>query len=117
MTERTYKTKRPAEVRLFFRDEKSPDAKPSISSADVRRFVTAIESGEWREGVAEEAGCTYEGCGISTGRFKGLVLASLGVNVSCSYSCEWFYSKGGGWEHVCYANCQGQGVRLEAVIY
>ena len=47
---------------------------------------------------------------------KSIVSQLANVNVTCRYSCEWFYSKGGGWEHVCYANCQGSGLSIEATL-
>jgi hypothetical protein len=116
MTERTHKTKRPAHVTLSFRDEKNLDAKPPISDAEARRLLTAIEAGDWAKGVPEETDCTLAGCGLKTAGLKQLINLS-GITVSCRYSCEWFYSKGGGWEHVCYANCQGGGLQMEAVLY
>jgi hypothetical protein len=109
-------SKRPAFLKLSFRDDKNPNAKPPMSEAEARRLVTAIDEGKWREGVVvAEQGCTYEGCGQKVEGLKGLI-ASFGVSVACRYSCEWFYSQGGGWQHVCYANCSGKGVSIEAVL-
>jgi hypothetical protein len=115
-TRETPKTERPGVVRLAFQDEKSPNAKPALSEDEALRLVTAIEEGKWCEGVfVEEEACTYGACGAKVDGFKQLV-AQFGYSINCRYSCEWFYSKGGGWEHVCYANCTGGGLSIEAVL-
>lgn len=106
----------PALVRLSFRDPKNPDAKPPLSEDQAQRLAAAIEEGKWRDGVVvAEEGCTYEGCGVKVDGLKRLI-AELGASVTCRYSCEWFYSTGGGWQHVCYANCSGKGLSIEATL-
>jgi hypothetical protein len=116
MTERTPETKRLAHVTLSARDEKNPGAKPSLSDAEARRLLAAVEGGDWIGEAQDAEDCTYAGCGVKVANLKQLIAAVTGRTVSCNYSCEWFYSTGGGWEHVCYANCQGPGITLEATI-
>ena len=115
-TTRTRKTKRKGSaarhnVTITFLDKKNPRGKPSISSAKTRQLLTEIEAFSEREGTAQTQGCTTEGCGGVVRGVKGIA-ADFGVALSCSYSCRWFYSTGGGWQKECYFRCHDSSRRI-----
>jgi len=64
-------------------------------------------------GAAAAASCTTESCRQVVKGVKALYAKLLGEQLSCKYTCKWFYSQGGGWQKECYFRCSGKGVTME----
>jgi hypothetical protein len=95
------------DIKISFSNEKDQDAKPPISAAKVRQFVTEIQAIK----VAEMENCEQD-CGGAVRGVKALA-AEFGQAVNCRYTCKWFYSEGGGWQKECYFKCAGSGLTIE----
>jgi hypothetical protein len=92
-------------ITISFSDKKNLRAKPSISSAKARQFLTKVQALDERNGTAPTQACTSDGCGGVVKGVKSIATDVFGVDLTCSYGCRWFYSIGGGWQKECYFRC------------
>jgi hypothetical protein len=87
----------------------NPSDKPPISTAKARQLVKKIEAIAGRKVVTADSKCDEAVCA----QIAELIGRSLDQFAVCTHSCQWFYSKGGGWRLECYFRCKGQYLTAE----